>query len=284
MDNKEKGPERGNAQGPGLEWSPSDNIALASDLEAFGFALNTLDHAMCLALRGCPVFPCQANKQPYTKRGFKDASTDTDQIAAWWRDYPEALLGVPTGISFSVLDLDLQHVEAQRWYDLHRTELPLTRKHVTRSGGRHLLFQAHADFKCSGGKIHRGVDTKGAGGYIIWWPAHGFDVMHGGAFFDAPDWLMQKLNPPEAPRVFTRTRLHSDKDLEPIIRVILQAREGERNTAAFWAACRLAEHVHSGQISRRDMIDLVVGAAARTGLPHTEARQIANSALRQVRS
>jgi hypothetical protein len=238
-----------------------------------------------LAERGIPVFPCQPNnKRPYTARGFKDASTDPAVTSAWWKQWPDALVGVPTGENFVVLDLDLQHPEAQAWYA--RANLPLTRKHVTRSGGRHLLFKPRADFKCSAGKIERGVDTRGEGGYIIWWPAHGFDVMHGGVLAEVPEWVMQKLNRPEAPRVipFARKRLRSDKDLEPLIRVILQAKEGERNTATFWAACRLAEHVHTGQVSRDDMIGIVVEAASRTGLPHAEAKSIAQSALRTARA
>src|SRR5262249_30959543 len=164
--------------------------------------------------------------------------------------------------------------------------LPLTRKHVTRSGGRHLLFKPRADFKCSAGKIHRGVDTRGIGGYIIWWPAHGFDVLHGGGLAGVPAWLMRRLNPPApfAPVTPLRRTLRSDKDLEPIVRIILQAREGERNTATFWAACRIAEHVHAGQVSQSDMIGIVVEAAGRTGLPSNEARAIARSALRSVRT
>jgi hypothetical protein len=208
-DEKEKGDERSSARTPALDLSPLRDIALDAELQALTQSLQTTDHAMCLALRGCPVFPCQQNKQPFTAHGFKDATTDIDQIAAWWRDWPEALLAVPTGIKFSVLDLDLQHIEAQQWYDQHRAELPLTRTHITRSGGRHLLFRPHTDLKCSTGKIHRGVDTKGAGGYIIWWPAHGFDVLHGGASAAMPDWILAKLNPPQiktTPRPPPRTR------------------------------------------------------------------------------
>jgi hypothetical protein len=99
---------------------------------------------------------------------------------------------------------------------------------------------------------------------------------------EVPQWLMLRLNPVE-PRVAAREAprpLRSDKDLEPIVGVILRAREGERNNATYWAACRLAEHVGSGQVSRGDMIDLVVEAASRIGLPHREAKQIAHSALR----
>jgi Bifunctional DNA primase/polymerase, N-terminal len=239
--------------------------------------------AFALASRGISVFPCQPdNKKPHTLRGFKDAATDPAVIMQWWKQWPDALVGVPTGHKFVVLDVDLQHPEAQSWYG--HANLPLTRAHVTRSGGRHLFFKPRDDFKCSASKIHRGIDTRGIGGYIIWWPAHGFEVLHGNALDEVPEWVMRKLNPPQRVEVQPKTqpRLRSDQDIEPLIRVILQAKEGERNTATFWAACRLAEHVRTGQVSRNDMVGIIVEAAGRNGLPYVEAKTIANSALRTV--
>src|SRR5262249_56737721 len=154
-----------------------------------------------LITRGLTVFPCQAeNEKPHTLRGFKDASDDPATIADWWRQWPDSLVGVPTGHKFVVLDLDLQHPEAQQWYA--RANLPITRTHVTRSGGRHLLFKPRDDFKCSAGKIHHGVDTRGTGGYIILWPAPGLDVMHGGARAEMAAWVMREFNPPPKTNVF----------------------------------------------------------------------------------
>ena len=98
-----------------------------------------LEDALRLACH-VPVFPCGANKAPLLPRGFKDATTDFVLIGTWWSRWPNALVGVPTGIQFVVLDIDCgKHVEAAQWYG--KANLPLTRTHITRSGGRHLLFQ-----------------------------------------------------------------------------------------------------------------------------------------------
>jgi putative DNA primase/helicase len=70
------------------------------------------DVALSLIKRGLPVFPCKVDKKPYTANGFKNASIDPDVIVRWWQTWPDALVGVPTGIRFVVLDLDLQHPEA----------------------------------------------------------------------------------------------------------------------------------------------------------------------------
>ena len=130
-----------------------------------------LDHALRLAQKGNAVFPCDNDKRPFTAHGFKDASTDPDVIRRWWTRWPDALIGVPTGIKFCVVDVDLQHAEAQEWYG--KANLPVTRTHVTRSGGRHLLFGHMMSSRCSASKIWKHVDTRGLGGYIIWWPAKG---------------------------------------------------------------------------------------------------------------
>jgi Bifunctional DNA primase/polymerase, N-terminal len=241
--------------------------------------MTPLAHALRLAARQLPCFPCRPHdKRPLTPHGFKNASSDATIIRTWWKRWPSALVGVPSGERFVVLDIDLQHAEAQHWYA--GANLPQTRTHTTRSGGRHLFFKPTTDIKCTAGKIARGVDTRGSGGYIIWWPAHGLDVLHPAELAEVPHWLVRRLHPARlAPQTPAR-QLRGDKDLEPLVRVILGAAEGERNQKTFWAACRLAEHVRAGQIGRVDMVDIVIEAGARIGLPHREALTIANSALR----
>jgi Bifunctional DNA primase/polymerase, N-terminal len=98
--------------------------------------------ALELARQGVPVFPCKpADKRPLTLNGFKDATTEPDIIHLWFTERPDALIGVPTGSKFVVIDADLQHEDALRWLEDNRARLPLTRTHYTRSGGQHWLLR-----------------------------------------------------------------------------------------------------------------------------------------------
>jgi hypothetical protein len=58
----------------------------------------------------------QIKKIPFTPHGYKDATRDGRTIFDWWTRHPDAVIGVPSGSRFVVVDCDLQHAEAQAWY------------------------------------------------------------------------------------------------------------------------------------------------------------------------
>jgi hypothetical protein len=153
-----------------------------------------------LELRQLPRFPCQTeNKKPLTPHGFKDAVRVRDD-SAW------PLVGVPTGVKFDVLDVDLRNGGAS-WFDANFDALPQTRCHETRSGGIHLFFKAAAGLRCTSGKIAPGIDVRAKGGYVIWWPREGLPF-EDHPLCEWPDWLLQEAMKPKVRSAVRRTPTH----------------------------------------------------------------------------
>jgi bifunctional DNA primase/polymerase-like protein len=240
--------------------------------------------ALKLAHKGIPIFPCGPDKKPLTANGFKDATTNPDIIHGhgWWAHCPDALIGVPTGPRFVVVDCDLQHEDAQAWLAENRHRLPLTRTHATRSGGKHLLFAPNEKVKCSAGKLGPHVDTRGHGGYIVFWPACGLEILHRDVLAPVPEWIIEALNP--KPRPITTSRICVNTPTSASIRgalgVLAGAKEGERNHALYWTACRMGEAVRSGTISEAQALDLLTITGRQVGLSDHEIRATARSGFR----
>jgi len=161
--------------------------------ELDGLLLNT---AIQYAELGYPVFPCvPGGKVPLTKRGFKDATTDTAQIEAWWQENPDANIGIPTE-GLLVVDIDGADNpwltdNPDRMTDLARGPLSLTP-----SGGRHHLFRQPPGklWKNTTGKLAPKVDTRANGGYIVVPPS----VVDGKSYYWAEGYELDDL-PEELP-------------------------------------------------------------------------------------
>jgi hypothetical protein len=88
-----------------------------------------LDAALGYAARGIPVYPVhwprptpggaspacscprgpgcdRAAKHPLVRHGINDATTDRAQLERWWQRWPQANLGLATGVVFDALDVD----------------------------------------------------------------------------------------------------------------------------------------------------------------------------------
>lgn len=162
--------------------------------------MRSMQAALALAEEhGIPVFPCRQNKRPYTEHGFHDATTSLELIEKSWTEHPDALIGVPTGrmSRIDVLDIDPPGIA---WYTEHAAELAAGRIHRTRRDGYHLLYRDPAqEIRCSASRVAPGVDVRGEGGYVVWWPAHGCSTV--GAIEDIaepPQWLLNQIVRPAA--------------------------------------------------------------------------------------
>jgi hypothetical protein len=172
-----------------------------------------LKSVLALAQRGWPVFPCHVDKSPHLKGGFSSACTDPSQITAWWRKWPTASIGVPTGAAIScfVLDVDLPDGPASL-AALEETHgpVPETTEQRTGSGGRQLFFVLPdgVDVRNSTSKVGKNLDIRGNGGYVIVPPSghpsgghYAWTSAKGIAPAAAPQWLLElALKPKSKPR------------------------------------------------------------------------------------
>jgi hypothetical protein len=147
------------------------NIGTENQLVALGFAG-----------AGIPVFPCGQDKRPLVSRGFHAATTNEQEIVAWWSRHPNGLVGIPTGPPSGLWVLDVDGVAGRRSLStlLLRlglgsiTELtPVVGK--TPSGGLHLFlrWQEGESPRSRACDIAPGLDTRGvtadgkSAGYFI---------------------------------------------------------------------------------------------------------------------
>lgn len=167
-----------------------------------GFARENLpEAALRYAGMGCPVFPVRpGDKQPLTGRGFHDASDDPCQVAQWWRQWPDANIGLPVPEGLMVLDVDGEAGRASL-AALEAQHAPLPATATVRTGRGEHLWLALADganVRCSAGKFGNGLDVRAKGGYVLLPPSvHASGSRYKGTgdsrVADCPGWLLGLL-------------------------------------------------------------------------------------------
>ncbi len=248
--------------------------------------------AKALANRGFAVFPCSANKRPSrpksedgSKGGFHDASRDLGYIEFLWRNWPGPLVGVATGAAsnVSVLDIDIKHSEARAWWHRYYEHLPRTRTYRTRGGGIHLYMHHSHGVRCTEGRGERlGVDTRGTGGYCVFWYGAGLECLDHAPLAAWPVWLSQMIWPPARPPVPVIARVGlkaSPAGINGLIRVVRTAEEGTRNGRLNWSAFKMREHITRGSVTPSEAKQILLEAAGDAGLPAAEAARTIASAL-----
>lgn len=146
--------------------------------------MNVYESALALARLGWRVFPlhtpatgngCSCSdpacrnqgKHPRVRRGCHDATTQAAWIGRWWRQWPDANIGVATGPASGIWVLDLDLDAAAAWWHEQRRQHPETpNTAVQRTGnGHHLVWQwpATGNIRNSTGRLAERVDVRGRG-------------------------------------------------------------------------------------------------------------------------
>jgi putative DNA primase/helicase len=112
---------------------------------------------------------CQA-KHPRIPAWPDQSSRDQEQILKWWKDWPDAGIGIDAGKSgFFVIDLDLPHGPGE-WGELQDKYGDEGEPIVLRtgSGGYHLVYRHEEGITNSAAGLGaKNIDVRGTGGYIM---------------------------------------------------------------------------------------------------------------------
>lgn len=246
-------------------------------------------YALAYANMGMAVFPLvPKSKNPATKNGFLDATSDPEKIEKWWKKNPNYNIGIATGRmsgGLVAIDLDIDKEkgkygnETLREWEAGHGQLPDTCRAITGRGGYHILYYADREIACST-EENKAVDIRGDGGYIVAPPS----IHPNGRLYEweqAPDeFVMEHANELVYEFIdFARpkkkeTAAYSVPEIIP---------EGSRDNTIFKLACSLQS---KGLSDEAILAAAIVENEARCVPPLTdkEVRQKVESALKYQKS
>lgn len=224
---------------------------------------------------GWPIFEAKENKTPATKRGFKDARVDSDQVLRWKDNAMAAHATGRTGGTV-VIDIDVdpdKELNAIEWLTQKERDhggLPPHPIVKTPRGGEHHYFSYPDDrtVRSTAGRIERGVDVRGDGGYVI---VPDSESNKGSYKWKVapwmvpppimPDWLLELVADPlqTVPVNISAPPTHADKEeidreFDEVIQWLKTAKVGSRNQTLNIAAFQIGRMVGTGAL-REDVAE-----------------------------
>jgi len=258
-----------------------------------------MQNALGYAKKGIPVFPCvRETKHPYTKLGFKEATTDLNQIIRWWGDHPGASIGMPTGPASGKWVLDVDEPggsESLSALENEYEKLPDTLMQITGGGGCQLFWIWPTDriIRNSASKIGPRLDVRGDGGYVILPPSghpsgkwYGWVGKH--PLIAAPEWLLFLVeSKPETSLQQAQNLLpnsngkssYANKAFASELVSLTSAPLHTRNVTLNASAFNLGQFVGAGLLDKGHVETALLASAVGIGLEEKEARATIASGL-----
>lgn len=280
--------------------------------------------ALSFVAANIPVFPCRAadevserydpetgefevlkSKTPLVSSGFKGASKNLRVTGILWDRNPTAMVGIPTGEQLGawVLDVDVHTDDDGSIINGYETLAALEEKHGplpptatsrTAGGGEHRYFKYIPGVR-NRGKLGRGLDVRGSGGYVI---APGSKTADGNEYVwldfdgegippvaDAPEWLLELVMPKKhaetAPGPYAYQGGEHDTYVERAVQAELEelasTPSGQRGEAVNKSAFSLGTLVGANVLSRSEAEAGLYDAAFANGV-------VAKDGEREIRS
>lgn len=248
-------------------------------------------------------------KHPLTANGLDDATVDQAVIEDWWKKWPQANIGLRTGIAFDLFDVDgpagfasLQQVIAKLGGAPQAAAVCVSGRI---DGGRHYYMQPAGKKALAGGKTSpTGLDVKGTGGYAVAPPSRHisgteyrwenglqygnvtgtvpWDVVYAELVATAPKKSRKQQKTEAPPRFMQPAEVGGDRVVnfgKAVLRSIVDemdaAVSGHRwDTFATDCAMKLARAVEGGSVDRAEGTEALQWAARRAGLDDDEVDRL----------
>jgi hypothetical protein len=132
-----------------------------------------LDAGLRYMRRGWKIFPVNGHKKPLTQNGFKDATTDEEQITAWAKAWPGASWARAVDDGLLLIDLDVKGgcngiKDFERLQGCSPDEYTAPRVRTGTGGLQIYTDPTGRNFQNTVKKIAGGIDTRAANvGYCV---------------------------------------------------------------------------------------------------------------------
>jgi len=191
-----------------------ESIFLMSDFLGQVNIPSGIDEALRLASFGWAIIPINpANGLPYSNDevaclqglpepergagGFHLATRDEKAIQSLWKRWPNAEIGIATGLRSGIYVLDIDRKNGKDGFATLTAMglVPQTFWTNTRSGGRHYFYVLPPDkfAKSDTSGLGAGIDRKGDGGFVRWYGA-AFGTSETATMVTAPEWMFADSN------------------------------------------------------------------------------------------
>jgi hypothetical protein len=247
------------------------------------------DAALAYADRGWPVLPLRRHgKAPRLKHGLLDATTEQGPVRAMWTRWPDANIGLLTGVAFDVLDVD-----GPDGLDALGDRIPengeaLVGATVLTGKGWHTYVAPTGHGNRAGLVDH--VDWRGVGGYVVAPPSvHPSGHVYRWAFGEcepirqAPAWLLELLSPPRVATPVSRSSTgdgYGQRALEAELGRLAVSPVGTRNKDLHLASLRLGQLIAARKLDATYVVEALLAVGRRIGLPEHEIEGTVKSGLR----
>lgn len=175
--------------------------------------MNAYPFAQAYATKGWQSFPLKPREKTPIVKWADVATCDTKMLNGWFDNYPDSNIGIACGRRSGIiaLDIDAAHGGYESLTELisQYGALPQTPVSKTGNGGEHILFKhPGVEIRNSAGKLGKGIDVRGDGGYIVAPPS----IHPNGNVYewmirpsevelaDMPEWMIELLREPEKPK------------------------------------------------------------------------------------